>query len=299
MSRIHANFFAIALIAYLAALPVCAQKTVSGKVIKVTDGDTIHLMTTDGIPVGVRLFGIDCPELGQDFGANAKKFTMDQCLNKRVKVMVRDTDPYGQTVGEVLALPEETNLNQALLTAGMAWWYHQHAPSDSTLEQLEKTARDSEIGLWSVSDPIPPWEWRKSSEATKDVVISAPEAKEIKTYKRPSTYQFSETPIPENHIRPELEQPSEAYQQPGFTSTPNNNLTIPNVDRPVVSPTNSKAPTTTGASNSQPTTDMVLVTPKGECYHRAGCRTLKNSQNPMERSKAIGRGYRPCRVCNP
>lgn len=38
----------------------------SGKVIGVTDGDTITVLH-DRTPVKIRLHGIDCPESGQDF----------------------------------------------------------------------------------------------------------------------------------------------------------------------------------------------------------------------------------------
>jgi hypothetical protein len=47
----------------------------SGKVIGVHDGDTITVLR-DRTPVKIRLFGIDCPETGQDFGSRAKIVTL-------------------------------------------------------------------------------------------------------------------------------------------------------------------------------------------------------------------------------
>lgn len=44
----------------------------------------------------------------------------------------------------------------------------------------------------------------------------------------------------------------------------------------------------------------VYITPTGECYHRDGCRTTKNSNvTPLTRGEAAALGYRPCGVCEP
>jgi len=47
--------------------------TFTGKVVAVSDGDTIKVMH-EGRAVKVRLHGIDCPEKKQPFGTKAKKF---------------------------------------------------------------------------------------------------------------------------------------------------------------------------------------------------------------------------------
>ncbi|MFO7762029.1 MAG: thermonuclease family protein [Thermodesulfobacteriota bacterium] len=71
-----------------------------GKVIKVTDGDTIEALRS-GQPVKVRLYGIDTPEKSQWYGQNAKTFTSAQVMGKKVEVEPVDTDGYGRTVGIV------------------------------------------------------------------------------------------------------------------------------------------------------------------------------------------------------
>lgn len=43
------------------------------KVVGITDGDTLTVVTTAKQQVKVRLHGIDCPESGQDFGSRAKQ----------------------------------------------------------------------------------------------------------------------------------------------------------------------------------------------------------------------------------
>jgi micrococcal nuclease len=59
-------------------------------------------------------------------------------------------------------LPDGRNLNRELVKAGLAWSYRQYARHDRELERLEAEARKAKRGLWADSNPIPPWEWRRS-----------------------------------------------------------------------------------------------------------------------------------------
>jgi micrococcal nuclease len=131
----------------------------TGKVVGVSDGDTIKVLRA-GKQVRVRLSGIDCPEKRQAFGKRAKRFTSDLVFAKTVTVKVMDIDRYKRIVGEVI-LEDGTNLNHALVRAGLAWWYQRYAPGDRELERLEKSARENKRGLWADPDPLPPWEFRK------------------------------------------------------------------------------------------------------------------------------------------
>jgi endonuclease YncB( thermonuclease family) len=135
----------------------------SGKVVGVSDGDTITVLR-ERTPVKVRLYGIDCPESGQDFGSRAKLFTSELVFGKVVTVIPHDTDRYGRTVADVV-LPDGRSLNQELVKAGLAWWYRKYAPNIGTLSQLEREARDAQRGLWSQPNPVPPWEWRDQKRA--------------------------------------------------------------------------------------------------------------------------------------
>ena len=54
--------------------PHLAAQEFTGKVVGVSDGDTITVLK-DRTPVHVRLDGVDCPEKGQAFGSKAKEFT--------------------------------------------------------------------------------------------------------------------------------------------------------------------------------------------------------------------------------
>jgi endonuclease YncB( thermonuclease family) len=139
-------------------VPACWGQEFVGKVVGVSDGDTITVLR-DRTPIKIRLHGIDSPESRQDFGSRAKSVTSELAFNQVVKVQRRDTDRYGRTVAEVI-LPDGRSLNQEVVRQGMAWWYRRYAPHDPTLSRLEAEARAAKRGLWSQPNPVPPWEWR-------------------------------------------------------------------------------------------------------------------------------------------
>ncbi len=130
----------------------------SGKAVAVIDGDTIDVMH-NGKSERIRLYGIDTPEKKQAFGSRAKQATSDFVFGKIVKVIVRDKDRYGRTIG-IVVMPDGGLLNNELVRIGMAWWYRRYAPGDAELQRLEQEARSARIGLWVDPNPVPPWEWR-------------------------------------------------------------------------------------------------------------------------------------------
>jgi micrococcal nuclease len=141
----------------LMALPILVHaEQFTGKVVGISDGDTISVLR-EGKAVKVRLHGVDTPEEAQAFGTQARKFTSDMAFQQTVTVIVQETDRYGRLVGEVL-LPDGRSLNQELVKAGMAWWYRQYDPNDTTLAQFEADARTAKRGLWADAHPVPPWE---------------------------------------------------------------------------------------------------------------------------------------------
>ncbi len=88
----------LALIFFL-VLP-CPAWAWSGKVVGVSDGDTITVLR-DKKPQKIRLYGIDCPEKRQPFANKAKQFTSELVLGKSVEVEPVATDRYGRTVAFV------------------------------------------------------------------------------------------------------------------------------------------------------------------------------------------------------
>ncbi len=134
-------------------------ETITGTVVEVRDGDTIEVDVGTGT-VAVRLHGIDCPESAQPYGQQAARYTTRRTLGRRVTLEVTDRDRYGRLVG-IVRLPDGGSLNEALVAAGLAWWYRTYAPDDATLRRAEQQARDAQRGLWSRAGAVPPWEWRR------------------------------------------------------------------------------------------------------------------------------------------
>lgn len=132
-----------------------------GKVVGVSDGDTITVMH-DGRGERLRIYGVDSPESGQDFGKRAKHFTSNQVFGGIVTVEPIEKDRYGRTVSMVV-YGNGQNLSGELIKAGFAWVYRKYCTLPVCLEwsDLEREARADEIGLWSQTNPVPPWEYRK------------------------------------------------------------------------------------------------------------------------------------------
>ncbi len=135
-----------------------------GKVIKVSDGDTVTILMTGNSEAKIRFDGIDCPEKSQAYGMQAKQFTSDRAFDKIVRIDYSGKDRYGRFLGYVI-LPDGGNLNKELLKAGLAWHYKQYNKS-AELDALEKQARAAHRGLWVDPSPMPPWQYRKMKRAS-------------------------------------------------------------------------------------------------------------------------------------
>lgn len=146
----------------LVTMMSCAKSEWSGRCVGVMDGDTISVMHEDRAEK-IRLFGVDAPERGQDFGEKARSFMSQLVFGKVVKIKPVETDRYHRTVAWVFV--DGVNVNKELLKAGLAWWYQHHAPKERELEKLEREARSKQLGLWSMKSPIPPWRWREEKRA--------------------------------------------------------------------------------------------------------------------------------------
>jgi endonuclease YncB( thermonuclease family) len=166
---VYRTLLAVLLSFILLVCSVHAQ-TITGKVVGVSDGDTITVLQ-DRTQHKIRLYGIDCPESGQDFGNRAKKFVSRIVYGKQVKVIQKDMDRYGRVVGMVYV--GNACVNEEIVRAGLAWVYNRYC-KDSICSQwrgLEKHARQSGIGLWSHPDPIPPWDYRRGDRGGNKALL--------------------------------------------------------------------------------------------------------------------------------
>ena len=137
----------------VAGLPPAA--TLTGKVVKIADGDTLTLLVGK-TQVKVRLEGIDTPERGQPFGRKAGQALAKSVFGNVVQVDDFGKDRYGRTLGIVRL--GRRNVNLELVQGGWAWWYRKYAPKNKELAAAEAAARRAKRGLWADAKPIPPWE---------------------------------------------------------------------------------------------------------------------------------------------
>lgn len=131
--------------------------TYLAKVIGITDGDSIIILTKNNTQLKIRLEGIDCPENKQAFGQQAKQTTAALCFNKMVRIVSTGKDRYGRTLAFIYV--GDLCINKELLKQGMAWHYKKYN-KDIELAKIENEAKAHKIGLWSQPTAIPPWLFR-------------------------------------------------------------------------------------------------------------------------------------------
>lgn len=149
------------------------------KVIGISDGDTINVLI-DKKQLKIRLAQIDAPESRQAFGAASKQALSELIYNKNVSIETETVDRYGRTVATVLHAGIDINLE--MVRRGMAWVYTQYAHDINYFEAQAEASKNG-VGLWSDSQPIAPWEWRRGGRAEGEVA-------NIKAHKRSKIYHL-------------------------------------------------------------------------------------------------------------
>ena len=137
----------------------------SGKVVRVADGDTITVLDPGNKQHKIRLMGIDAPEKGQAFGNVSRESLASLVSGRNVVVEWHKRDRYGRLVGQVFADSHDVGLFQ--IERGMAWHYkayeREQRPDDAqAYAQAETAAKAARRGLWADPSPVPPWELRRA-----------------------------------------------------------------------------------------------------------------------------------------
>lgn len=138
------------------AAPPKVVSTLTGKVIGVTDGDTVKVLVNRQT-VKVRLEAIDAPESSQSFGTKSRQALSKMVFRKTVTVKKTGEDRYGRTLGIVMV--GDVDANAKMIEDGWAWHYKKYN-DEERLAKLELSARKARHGLWADSKPLPPWEYR-------------------------------------------------------------------------------------------------------------------------------------------
>lgn len=135
-----------------------------GKVVHVTDGDTVKILDLEEQTWKIRLNGIDAPESGQDFGVESTDHLSELVLDKLVVAFCEKKDRYQRHVCWINVNGIDANLDQ--VTNGFAWHYKDYQDDQSEEQRLsyalaEDKAKKHKVGLWSSDSPIAPWDWRR------------------------------------------------------------------------------------------------------------------------------------------
>lgn len=139
-----------------------------GRIVRVTDGDTVTLLDERHTLHKIRLAGIDAPESAMPYGNHATLYLVALVFGKTVEAVTYKQDRYGRTVATLMLGEQDVNL--AMLQAGLAWHYKHYAKEQPAAQaqayaQAEELARTRNLALWQDSDPSAPWDWRKSRRA--------------------------------------------------------------------------------------------------------------------------------------
>jgi endonuclease YncB( thermonuclease family) len=139
---------------------------VEGRVVAISDGDTITVLDEAKMQHKVRFAGIDAPEKGQAFGTASKENLSRLIFDRRVEARCHKRDRYGREVCAVYVGMSDVGLEQ--IRAGMAWWYREYAYEQPAQERLayrdeEENAKAARRGLWKDAERVPPWEYRRAT----------------------------------------------------------------------------------------------------------------------------------------
>jgi len=111
---------------------VAPREILRGKVVGVTDGDTITVLDDEKVQHKIRLGGIDAPESSQAFGAKAKHVLSTHVFNKYVTVEWTEKGRYGRTIGDIFVTRNGKQIwvNKDLVDEGFAWHYKEYSKSE-------------------------------------------------------------------------------------------------------------------------------------------------------------------------
>ena len=106
----------------------------SGKVVKISDGDTATVLGSEFREVKIRFNGIDTPESKQPFGTKAKEALGNLIFGKTVTVLDCGKDRYKRTLGFVRV--DGVDVNAMMVRQGFAW---------QALQKLQFVARAGQV----------------------------------------------------------------------------------------------------------------------------------------------------------
>lgn len=149
---------------------LAATETLYGRVVKVSDGDTLTLLTAAHAQIKVRMAEIDAPEKKQAYGQSAKESLSSLIFDQQVTVIVDNIDRYGRSVGHIRLGNMDVNAEQ--IRRGFAWVYLTYSHNQNLIN-LQKQAKNAGRGLWRDAAPVAPWDFRREQKKKKAEIAAA------------------------------------------------------------------------------------------------------------------------------
>lgn len=126
--------------------------------ISVYDGDSATLrFSGEETKTTTRLYGLDAPELEQDYGKTAFARLRELILQKPLEIHVKGLDNKKRPLVVIYCNGKDINLE--MIREGMAWHYDRY---DNTpeYETAHKEAKEHKRGLWINNNAISPEDFR-------------------------------------------------------------------------------------------------------------------------------------------
>lgn len=142
-----------------------------GTCLKVLDGDTIIFREAGAVDsIKIRLWGIDAPEKGQAFGAEATRKLARLIEHKSVllrfhtdaKESNEGLDGYQRSLATIYR--KGRNINLELVQGGYARHYAYYAAEETALAEAEQQARAARLGLWADAAAQEPKQYRREQK---------------------------------------------------------------------------------------------------------------------------------------
>ncbi|WP_434777075.1 TonB family protein [Neisseria sp. Ec49-e6-T10] len=157
-----------------------AQTTIECKVTDIINGHSFICQIEPKNLITVQLDQLIAPDLKQPYGAEAQKELEELILGKNVFIEVAKTGQhsvlgtvynfsgYPDTEYQIGFRPVAVSVNLHMILYGNAWYDRVSNDRQNQEYQLaQEEAKQAKYGLWSISNPIPPWEWANQFQSDK------------------------------------------------------------------------------------------------------------------------------------
>lgn len=145
------------------------ERQLWGTVLEMPSASQLVLRTPELARLQVRLLGVEPPvaprprsaAAAQPYGEEAQTYARGLLLDKQVLVEPHGRDRQGRLLAVVFL--GEIDVNLMLVREGLAWVSPRvdDAAVRARLEVAQRQAQVAGYGLWSLSAPEPPWEFRR------------------------------------------------------------------------------------------------------------------------------------------